>query len=157
MENVPKRDLLIRIWIFFFLLKAFNEFKAFLRLFLPGWHWRLCWLIKAVTALLIPDIPVTEACPVFRRHFQEQDWNLPSPALNSGLATWIPHCFPAPLDRTLITGYLNNFAQLLRTVISFLLDLNLPVNLFNLTVLGFAFLFKCSELNSLTVSCDCCP
>lgn len=36
---------------------------------------------------------------------------------------------------TLITGYLNNFTQLLRTVISFLLDLNLPVNLFNLTVL----------------------
>lgn len=137
----------------------FNGFKTFLRLFLPVWHWRLCWLIKAVIALLIPDVLVTEACPVFRRHFQEQDWNLHSPALNSGLATWIPHCFLAPLHRTywtLIIGYLNNFTELLRAVISFLLNLNLPVS-FSLNRAIFALFFRGSELNFLTFSHDCSP
>lgn len=50
---------------------------------------------------------------------------------------------------TLITGYLSNFTELLRTVISFLLNLNLPANLFNLPVL---FLLSYSRVLSSILS-----
>lgn len=51
----------------------------------------------AMVALLISNILVMNACPIFRRCFQEQDFNLHSTALNSGLATSISYCFLASL------------------------------------------------------------
>lgn len=69
-------------------------------------------LVIAMIALLISSILVTKACPIFRRHFQEQDFNPYSTALNCGLATSVSYYFLASLYSTywtLIIGYPNSF------------------------------------------------